>query len=352
MAASDPLQRIAPDAFTQVLRRAVVGALVGGLLIATLEFAVTRVSIPALLPEQLTWLARLSAHWVLASLPLGIAVALLERYSPLQQPSWPGYAIAVLLGTGTGALVLALHGKFVDPAITVTAVGFDMELLDRFLYGAWQLAFWGSAGAMLHASSLRQRRAAAALHADELQRLRSERRLAEEQLRALYAQVEPEFVLSTLSTVERLYETDPAAADRTLEALIQFLRLATPLLRRRSSTIGDECRLLEAYVHTLGAATDVADAMHMELDPRVVNMPVPPGTLLALAQQLPVVMSPDARSDPVRLQEVAAGLRERLRAHVGPRARLEIVADGPRRITLRLTLLDEEEPENEGSQGA
>jgi hypothetical protein len=205
---------------------------------------------------------------------------------------------------------------------------------------------------MLHASSLRQRRAAAALHADELQRLRSERRLVEERLAALHAQVEPEFVLSTLSTVERLYETDPAAADRALDALIQFLRLATPLLRQRISTIGHECRLLEAYVHTLGAATGVADAMRMELDPRVVNMPVPPGTLFALAQQLPVVMSPDARSDPVRLQEVAAGLRERLRAHVGPRARLEIIPDGPRRITLRLTLLDEEEPAHEGSQGA
>jgi len=352
MVASNPLQAVAPDAFAQVLRRALTGALVGGLLIATLEFAVTRVSIPALPPEQLAWLARLSVHWVLASLPLGIAVAVLERYSPLPQPSWRGYAVAVLLGAGAGALVLALHGKFVDPAISGTAVGFDMDLLDRFLYGMWQLAFWGSAGAMLHASSLRRRRAAVALHADELQRLRSERRLAEERLSALHAQVEPEFVLSTLSTVERLYETDPAAADRALDALIQFLRLATPLLRRRSSTIGHECRLLEAYVRTLGAATGVADAMHMELDPRVVDMPVPPGTLFALAQQLPVVMSPDASSDPVRLQEVAAGLRERLRAHVGPRARLEIVPDGPRRITLRLTLLDEEEPAYEGSQGA
>jgi hypothetical protein len=352
MVASNPLQAVDSDAFAPVLRRVLAGALVGGLLIATLEFAVTRVSIPALLPEQLAWLARLSAHWVLASLPLGIAVALLERYSPRQQPSWPGYAIAVLLGTGTGALVLALHGKFVDPAISVTAVGFDMELLDRFLYGAWQLAFWGSAGAMLHASNLRQRRAAAALHADELQRLRSERRLVEERLAALHAQVEPEFVLSTLSTVERLYETDPAAADRALDALIQFLRLATPLLRQRISTIGSECRLLEAYVHTVGAATGLTDAMRVELDPRAEDMPVPPGTLFALAQRFPAEMPGVADADPVRVRELATGLQARLSARAGPRARVQMIPDGPRRITLRLTLLDEEEPENEGSQGA
>ena len=352
MTASDPLQPIAPDAFAQVLRRAVAGALVGGLLIATLEFAVTRVSIPALLPEQLTWLARLSAHWVLASLPLAIAVAVLEHYSPHSQPPWHGYAIAVVLGAGTGALVLALHGKFVDPAISVTAVGFDMELLDRFLYGAWQLAFWGSAGAMLHASNLRQRRAAAALHAEELQRLRIERRLVEERLTALHAQVEPEFVLSTLSTVEQLYETDPTAADRALDALIQFLRLATPLLRQRISTIGSEFRLLVAYVHTVGAATGLTDAMRVELDPRAEDMPVPPGTLFALAQRFPAETPGVANADPVRVRELAAGLQARLRAHVGPRARLAIIADGPRSITLRLTLLDEEEPANEGSQGA
>jgi hypothetical protein len=256
------------------------------------------------------------------------------------------------MGAGTGALVLALHGKFVDPAISVTAIGFDMDLLDRFLYGLWQLAFWGSVGAMLHASNLRQRRAAAALQADELQRLRSERRLAEERLRALHAQVEPEFVLSTLSTVERIYETDPAAADRALDALIQFLRLAIPALRRSNSTVGRECRLVEAYVRTVGAAGGVSGAVRIELDPRVADRPVPPGILLALAQQLPAAMPPGVDVDLPLLQQVAAGLRQRLSAHLGPRATLAIIADGPRRITLRLTLLNEEEPVNEGPQGA
>lgn len=352
MVVANPLQAVESHDFAPVLRRALAGALVGGLLIATVEFAVTRASVPAVPLEQLGWLARLSVHWVLAALPLGIALAVLEHSSPGSHLSWHGYAIAVPMGACTGALVLALHGRFVDPAITVTAVGFDMELLDRFLFGLWQLAFWGSVGAMLHASSVRQRRAAAALRADELQRLRSERRLAEERLRALHAQVEPEFVLSTLSTVERLYESDPAAADRVLDALIQFLRLATPLLRQPTSTIGGECRLLEAYVRTLGAATGLVDAMRIDLDPRVVERPVPPGTLFAVAQQLPAAMPPGVDADLPVLHQVAASLRHRLSLHLGPRVMLAIIADGPRRITLRLTLLDEEEPEYEGSQGA
>lgn len=352
MAANSPMQTVEAEALGPVLGRALAGALVGGVLIATLEFAVTRVSILASAPGQLAWLARLAAHWVFAALPLGIAVAVLEHRSPGSPPTWRGYALAVLMGAGAGALLLALHGKFVDPAISRTAVGIDLELLDRFLYGAWQLAFWGSAGALLHASGLRQRRTAAALRAGELLRLRSERRLSEERLSALHAQVEPEFVLSTLSAVERLYETDPAAADRALDALIQFLRLAIPLLRRRTVTLGSECRLLETYMHTLGAATGVADSLRVELDPRVVDQPVPSGTLFALAQQLPAAMSPNADSDPRRLQQVAATLEQRLRANVDPHAKVEIALERSRRITLRLTLLNEEEPAHEGSQGA
>ena len=185
--------------------RDIFGACVGGLLIAAIEFAVTRGSIEYSVLEQVTWLARLSVHWVLAALPVGVAFWSVERRAAGASPSGLAYAAAVTIGAIAGASVMALHGKFVDPAIARTAVGFDMELTDRFLYGFWQLAFWGSVGAMLHASDLRHRHSAIALRQGELARLRSERRLAEARLAALHAQVEPEFILTTLDTVERLY---------------------------------------------------------------------------------------------------------------------------------------------------
>jgi hypothetical protein len=90
MVVANPLHAVESHDFAPVLLRALAGALVGGLLIATVEFAVTRTSVPAVPLEQLGWLARLSVHWVLAALPLGIALAVLEHSSPGSHLSWHG----------------------------------------------------------------------------------------------------------------------------------------------------------------------------------------------------------------------------------------------------------------------
>jgi len=59
--------------------RNLVGALVGGLLIATVEFAATRAAVDYSVAEQLGWLGRLAVHWGLAALPLGLAFDVAER---------------------------------------------------------------------------------------------------------------------------------------------------------------------------------------------------------------------------------------------------------------------------------
>lgn len=251
----DPTITPTPGPQARAASRALAGAVVVGLLIAAIEFASTRISAALSLLEQVAWLARLAVHWTLATIPLGVAIAVLEHSSRGHPPRLRGYALAVAVGAGAGAVVMALHGRFVDRSIAALAVGFDMELADRFLYGLWQLGFWGSVGALLHASSLRQRRGELVLRARELERLRTERALAEARLGAMQAQVEPEFVLSSLSAVEQLYEIDPAAADRVLDALIRFLREATPLLRRPGPVPGEDRRLLESCVQALRTAT-------------------------------------------------------------------------------------------------
>jgi LytS/YehU family sensor histidine kinase len=263
--------------------------------------------------------------------------------------------------------VLTLHARFVD-SISETALGYDIEWRNTFLYGLWQFVFWGSIGAVLHASNLRRKRSATALREGELERLRSERRLAEAQLDALHAQVEPEFVLSTLGTVERLYVRDPAAADRVLDALIQFLREATPLLRRQVSTIGHEGRLVQAYVRTLGAATGASGRDGIEVDERADSTPLAPGLLLTLAQVLLGALRPgtgnadfdvhasstaartiiDVSVVGVEVDEsvLAASLdriRHRLVVSCGPSTTLEIVCSLAQRHTLRLTLIDQSE---------
>src|SRR5512140_2731794 len=144
MTTPDTLPAFVPERPAMAGRRTLAGTLVGGLLIAAIEFAATRGTVDYSVIEQLGWLLRLAVHWTLAALPVGLAIAVLERRSLGRAASATEYVLAALLGAGVGAGVLALHGKYVDPAISVTAVGLDMALADRFLYGFWQLSFWGA----------------------------------------------------------------------------------------------------------------------------------------------------------------------------------------------------------------
>jgi hypothetical protein len=345
------------------------------LLIAAIEFAGTRGSVQYSVLEQLAWLARLALHWGLAALPVGVALFEAERRAFDGAPSTVGYVVAVLTGAITGAGVMALHGKFVDPAITQTAIGTDLALTDRFLYGFWQLTFWGSAGAAYHAADLRHKGGAAALRRGELARLRSERGLSTVRLAAMHAQVEPEFVLATLDTVERLYTRDLAAADRVLDALIQFLREATPQLRRQSSTIDQECRLLQLYLRALGAASEQVEDVRVVADPATRDLGLPPGILVSLAQQLLAALPAGAARFEVHstrrdecvsldisatatalectpaLREFVVRAGERLRMSQGPRGEITLLQEATGRLTLRITLIDRQGDDHDGTIG-
>ena len=67
----------------------------------------------------------------------------------------------------------------------------------------------------------------------------------------MQAQVEPHFLFNTLASVQFLTETDPREANRLLGHLIAYLRAALPQLRARSTTLGQEVELAEAYLNIL-----------------------------------------------------------------------------------------------------
>ena len=352
------------EASANAVGRGLAGGIVVGLLIAGLEFAALRDSVASSMLAQLTWLLRLSVQWSLGALPVGFAIGILELRSRSHPPSARSYAISIVVGSVAGAIVVTLYDEFVD-SISQTSHGFEMDWPNMLLYAVWQFVFWGAVGAILHASNLRQKRSAIALRVGELARLRSERRLAEARLEALHAQVEPEFVLSTLRAVQRLYERDPAAADRALDALIRFLRKATPLLRQQGSTIGQECRLLHAYVQTLGTVTSAGGSVRVDVDERAEGTPLSPGLLLTLAQDL-LAAIPAGESEAsfdVRASCEDAGtsidvsivgvsvdgsavatsidhVRHRVITACGPRTTLDVLRHTPLETTLRLTLLD------------
>jgi len=337
-------------------------ALAGGVLIASIEYAVTRGTVPLNPLAQAGWLLRLSAHWVLASLPLGLAFLWIERRAQENQPPLASYVSAVVLGAIGGAGVVALHGSLVDPGISRIAVGFDMTLHDRFLYGLWQLGFWGSIGAAMHWTDLRYRQGMSVLQRAERARLHSEQRMLEARLASLQGQVEPEFVLATLARIEQLYATELETADRILDSLIRFLRLAIPQLKGSSSTVGQEIELVQACLDVLDGQPEAPVAMTSDVAAAVRATEVPSGLIVSLVRKW---LGPDGRGATcVRLRsgleasrpcldlsfvlarsvqdegfaEFIALAGKRLALLRGPESSISLLHDGPETVTVRVHL--------------
>lgn len=90
----------------------------------------------------------------------------------------------------------------------------------------------------VYAGLRRSRRAARVLADAEIGRSEAQRALLAARLLAAHAEVDPEFVLKRLETIERAYESDPPGADGQLDELIAFLRDAIPRLRSDRSPAG------------------------------------------------------------------------------------------------------------------
>jgi len=100
------------------------------------------------------------------------------------------------------------------------------------------------------AAVMRERKARdeARLHRAEAERQQLEKNVLEARLQLMQAQVEPHFLFNTLANVQHLVETDPPAASRMLESLIQYLRAALPQMREATTTLGRELDMARAFL--------------------------------------------------------------------------------------------------------
>lgn len=78
---------------------------------------------------------------------------------------------------------------------------------------------------------------------------------ADLRLGVLQAQVEPHFLFNTLASVRALVRQDPAQAEATLDALVDFLRATIPRLREGEAglraTLGEQLDLCARYLHLM-----------------------------------------------------------------------------------------------------
>ena len=81
-----------------------------------------------------------------------------------------------------------------------------------------------------------------------LERSQLERQALDARLRLLQAQVQPHFLFNTLANVRALVGAGSPQAPAVLDSLIAYLRAAVPRLDEPAATVGDELKLVRAYL--------------------------------------------------------------------------------------------------------
>ena len=191
---------------------------------------------------------------------------------------------------------------------------------DVVMYLGWEFAAIGTAVALFYAVREREAGLAAQARAAELAGLRVQRTMMESRLAVLRARVEPEFLFGALAEVRALFGRDPAAADATIDALIDYLRAALPAMRGEASTVGRELDLARAYVAVLQVPRGAALAVDARAAPEVRAAALPPMVLLPLVQA--AFASGDAdlrRRFLVEAVDTDDGVRVRVEVHGGAR---------------------------------
>ncbi|HEY5676046.1 MAG TPA: histidine kinase, partial [Myxococcales bacterium] len=127
-------------------------------------------------------------------------------------------------------------------------------------------------------------RDAARIAQAEAERHQAEKNVLEARLQLMQAQVEPHFLFNTLANVQHLVETDPPAASRMLDSLIQYLRAALPQMREASTTLGREVDMARAFleIHRVRMGTRLEFAI--EVPPPLRDRAFPPMMLISLVE--------------------------------------------------------------------
>lgn len=212
-----------------------------GVAIATLDFAHYFPLTAA--PNNVGFLAFVSMllEWCGEGILLALTVGLAERWmSPRELRAWQ-LVLAVVVGAVAAVLTwqaftLIVLREGLGIRLFRDHLGTPVIWIGGVFYHSWLMLFFGGLAAAVYASRRRRARMLAALLAAKLGRATSQQRLAEARLASLQARIDPDYIFHTLTNLGRLYEADPAAADRLLNELIAFLRDALADMRATAAS--------------------------------------------------------------------------------------------------------------------
>ncbi len=238
--------------------------------------------------------APLGNHWVeglwagiLWTIFLGMTVLLtfgLFEQWPKRLPRWLARWVLQVLGVAAIVPIVttALFLIFTPPGaprfdhVPARLTGYTVLTVVGLL-----LAPWVALGALVRQKDALARHQALAF---ELERTQLERQALDARLRLLQAQVAPHFLFNTLANVKALVDAGSPRASAVLGNLIAYLRAAVPRLNDPATTLGEEAKLVQAYLELMHMRMPDRLQFAMHVDEAAQAVRCPPMTLLTLVE--------------------------------------------------------------------
>ena len=235
----------------------------------------------------------------MATLGPALATAVRHRAWPLSRER-KAVVIAVLIGMVLSFFIDRLGSSYIEqlikpgleaaglsvnppaPPPLVRAIGLAINVAALVvIYGLF------GGGLALRAYFSEHRRWDEHRHVRELNALESRVHEADLRLGVLQAQVEPHFLFNTLASVRALVRQDPAQAEATLDALVDFLRATIPKLREDRglhATLGQQLDLCSSYLALMQVRMGGRLTYDVRADEALRAAPFPPSLLITLVE--------------------------------------------------------------------
>lgn len=165
----------------------------------------------------------------------------------------------------------------IEPGPRVRAANYGLLALCYFLLGG---------GLALGGYFSERRRWQLSQHQHELSRLRQSQHDSQLRLGVLQAQVEPHFLFNSLAAVRSVVRENPARAEATLDALVDYLRATIPRLRGDviETTLGAQIELCKHYLSVMQLRMGDRLSVDIELPESLSQLPFPPLILISLVE--------------------------------------------------------------------
>ena len=276
-------------------------------------------------------------------------------------PRWVAQVIGIAIGAGAAPLIVQLVSVGGDFSAFIGSI--------HRVHGYMLVVFCAAIIGLVMALGALYRERDAQARAEALQfaleRETLQRQAADARLRLMTAQVEPHFLLNTLANVQQLVESGSPQAAPVFGSLINYLRAAMPKLKEQSATLGDEERLVRAYLELM--LMRMPDRLRFTIDiaPGLRALQFPQMALLTLVEnairhgidpgcdggRIEVGARPDGDEIQLWVADTGVGLseaagtgtglrnlRERLLAAYGPRASVVLTEQVPHGVRADLRL--------------